>query len=144
MERIKEPFRLILIDNHRDDQPVGLGDILSCGSWVLRARELPTLLGDVKCGSQNDIAGIKDDAPIYISIDLDALGPEWARTNWDQGDMSLDALLGIISALDGLHRIIGVDICGGITRSQGASDEDLEINLRTRETIQEFLLSLQD
>lgn len=162
MERIREPFRLVLIDNHSDDQPVSLGDILGCGSWVLHARRsLPLMVSDcwirdavqpereaAGAGARRCAAAERDAAedatPVYISIDLDALSREHARTNWDQGGMSLKSLLELVRRISERSRIIGVDVCGGITPDQGGSAEDLRINLRTRMAIQEFLLSLQN
>ena len=42
LERLKEPFTLILIDHHPDDQAGAFGDeLLSCGGWVTNARALP-------------------------------------------------------------------------------------------------------
>ena len=42
---IREPFRLIVFDNHTDMQPPAFGGLLSCGGWVLEALEtLPELV----------------------------------------------------------------------------------------------------
>ncbi len=51
-------------------------------------------------------------AKVWFSIDKDALGPQDAATNWDQGLMPLDALTDLIAALGRARRIAGADICG--------------------------------
>ena len=37
--REREPFTLVLVDNHPDDQAPAFGGVLSCGSWVNDLRE---------------------------------------------------------------------------------------------------------
>lgn len=141
LERIERPFGLLLIDNHPDDQPGAFGqELLSCGNWVLHARRLPFLhwYGWVRRAA--DYRGIspEEGLPLYLSIDMDALSEDYARTGWDQGDMKLDELTGILSDLarrcGGGKGIIGADICGGITPGNG-SGADMELNRRTVETI---------
>jgi arginase family enzyme len=53
-----------------------------------------------------------ESAPLYISIDKDALAPAYAATNWDQGSLSLEHMKAIISEIAKDRKIIGVDICG--------------------------------
>ena len=121
MEKIKEPFILALFDNHPDDQP-GAFDfgMLSCGNWVLTARgTLPLMKSDVRNCSE-----IPGDLPVYLSIDIDVLSTEYARTNWSQGDMTLPELLGHIGRIFKTHRVIGADICGGLT---AAADRNLHL-----------------
>ena len=50
--------------------------------------------------------------PLYITIDKDVLRPREARTNWDQGRMSLQGLSLALERLAGARAIAGVDICG--------------------------------
>lgn len=128
LEKIKEPFRLILIDNHPDDQPSAFDEpgLLSCGSWVREARKL-----DFFTTSQSD--------PVYLSIDLDYLSPDEFRTDWNQGTASVDMMLEDIRKAVSGRRIIGIDICGGITLSKGAKDSDLLMNRRLRERISGFI-----
>lgn len=134
MEKISEPFALSLFDNHPDDQLTAFGSILSCGSWVRSAREgLPFMKADYL--NTADIPGC---LPLYLSIDLDYLSRDYARTDWDQGTASLDELLQKLSVLCSGHRIIAVDICGGITQAKGARAEDYRINVRTRSALAEF------
>lgn len=55
----------------------------------------------------------EDDVPVYLSIDKDVLRPDVVRTNWDQGVMTDDDVLAIISQLGG--RIVGGDVTGEIS-----------------------------
>lgn len=130
-ERIGEPFVLILFDNHPDDQDAAFGGgLLSCGGWVRQVRALPFCKGVVWFDGKGRVHGdLKASAelPAYLSVDLDVLDVAYARTNWDQGSVSLGALLGAIGSITAERRIIGADICGGLTESECASC-DLERN----------------
>lgn len=128
-ERITEAFGLVLFDNHPDDQRGAFGDdMLSCGSWVCNVRALPCCRYDVHirgaCGLENIPSGL----PVYVSVDLDVLSPEYAHTGWDQGPMTLDELCASLSELRQTRRIIGIDICGGITEAQGGTGTDMDLN----------------
>ena len=138
MERIKEPFALVLFDNHPDDQQDAFGSgLLSCGGWVADAvRDLPLLKATVRNGT-----GVPEGLPVYLSIDLDVMPREFARTDWSQGEMSLEALLSAIETISAGHRILGVDICGGLTVAKGATAEDLAINKRTRNALAGYFSS---
>ena len=170
LERINEPFTLVLFDNHPDDQPTAFSpDTLSCGSWVAEARKLPFCKSTVWISSSPDCTGVRrtfaplipppaapavppftwsrattgswtpvqsGEAPaIYLSIDLDVLSTEYARTDWDQGSMTLEELVTEIEEIKKSTRILGVDICGGLTSQKGATDEDLAINTRTTDAL---------
>ncbi|MBO4427372.1 MAG: hypothetical protein J5771_02660 [Bacteroidales bacterium] len=127
LQKLESPAQLVLFDNHPDDQAPAFGsEVLSCGSWMLEARANPM---------------VRDDAPeVYLSIDLDVLCRDDARTNWDQGQMRLHELLRRIDeALEG-KCLAGVDICGGLTIAQGASAEDLAVNSRTRQALEQYLI----
>jgi hypothetical protein len=52
-------------------------------------------------------------APTYLTIDKDALSPETARTNWDQGRLLEAHLNAVIDALAG--RLVGSDINGEVS-----------------------------
>lgn len=54
---------------------------------------------------------IETDA-IWLSIDKDAFRETEALTNWDQGEMPVDAALAIIRGIGAEKRIVGADICG--------------------------------
>lgn len=49
---------------------------------------------------------------VWLTIDKDVLQPADALTNWDQGEMPLNALTAAIGAIGRRKRIVGVDICG--------------------------------
>lgn len=61
LEKIQEPFRLLLFDNHTDMQPPAFGGILSCGGWAADSlRELPFLKEVVLIGpSKEDFAEVE-------------------------------------------------------------------------------------
>lgn len=74
---------------------------------------------------------LAEGASIFLSIDKDALSPEYARTDWSQGTMTLPYLETLIKALASRCRILGVDICGALTREKGGRDEDFSVNAAT-------------
>ena len=127
-EMVKEPFSLVLFDNHPDDQQTAFGGgMLSCGSWVAQARKLPLCKQTVWIREASGFV-LPDQDSVYLSVDLDVLSGEFARTNWDQGSMTMGELCGLVRRIKEARRIIGVDICGGISESQGARTCDLAIN----------------
>ncbi|MCF0132501.1 MAG: arginase family protein [Blautia sp.] len=72
IERIKEPFQLIVFDHHTDMQPPAFGDILSCGGWILDAFDgVPDLKRLVLIGpSEEDFRDVEERLQkntIYIS-----------------------------------------------------------------------------
>ncbi|MBR3074729.1 MAG: hypothetical protein IKH11_03100 [Bacteroidales bacterium] len=137
MEKITEPFVLALFDKHSDDKDSAFGGLLSCGNWVRRAREeLPLMKADYL-----NIRDIPGDLPVYLSIDMDIMPRQFARTDWDQGQKSLDELLSDLGTIASGHRILGVDVCGGLTIAKGAKAEDLSVNSRTRQIIAAYLSS---
>lgn len=139
MERIDEPFVLALLDNHPDDQPDAFGSgLLSCGGWVKAARnDLPLMQKDYL-----NTADIPEGLPIFLSIDIDVLSPAYARTDWDQGAMTLDELLSAAGRIVAEHRVLGIDICGGITAAKGATAEDRRVNAGTRAALEGRLAGL--
>ncbi len=140
MEKINEPFVLALFDNHPDDQPGAFGNLLSCGSWVQAAREnLPMMKADYL-----NTGDIPDNLPVYLSVDLDVMPRQFARTDWSQGQMSPDSLMSAVDEIASGHRIIGIDICGGLTSAKGALAEDLAVNSRTRELLNNYFNHLTD
>ena len=127
MRRIKKPFSLLLLDNHPDDQPPAFApDILSCGGWVEHARRTNPFLSE-------------DQDLVYLSIDIDILSRDYARTNWNQGSTTLPELLDSIDYLVRGKDIAGIDVCGGITLAQGGTSEDFAINRKTREILRKHL-----
>ena len=57
------------------------------------------------------VAGLPTEA-VWVTIDKDVLRPADAATNWDQGEMPLEALLVALERLAVSRRIVGVDVCG--------------------------------
>jgi hypothetical protein len=55
----------------------------------------------------------KEPRPTYLSIDKDVFDQQIARTNWDQGEMTLGQALSIIDSLGG--GLVGSDITGDIS-----------------------------
>lgn len=136
MEKITGPFRLVLFDNHPDDQEDAFGaGLLSCGGWVKTARERLPMLKEVLWNCTD--AG--NDLPVFLSIDIDVLAAEHARTDWNQGGMSLDELRSAVAGLKASCHIIGTDICGGITAGKGGSEADFLINRNTKLALMELL-----
>jgi len=80
--------------------------------------------------------------PVYVSVDLDVLTAEYARTDWDQGRMTLAQLEAAVLRATAGHRLLGADVCGGLTRAKGASDSDMEINLKTSKALEKLFANL--
>lgn len=66
-----------------------------------------TLLGELRA----ELAFTSE--PVYLSIDKDVLSPEVVQTNWDQGVMSLEEMIGEIEWMRG--RIIASDVVGEVS-----------------------------
>lgn len=139
LEKITEPFDLLLLDNHPDDQAPAFGDgLLSCGGWVKKACGTIPLLGDVFWNT----CVRPSSRPLYISIDLDVLSSDWARTDWSQGEMCPEELENMLMSAFRGRRVIGVDICGGLTTEKGAVPRDLRLNASIRGRLLEILEKL--
>lgn len=72
-------------------------------------------------GIANNLDGILAQIPtqaVWLSIDKDVLPEADAITNWDQGQMPLDAVLQVIEHIGTRKRIIGADICGEYSPAQ--------------------------
>jgi arginase family enzyme len=153
----QEPFVLVLVDNHPDDQEPAFGGVLSCGSWVKALKESQPKLKEVwTLGPDHRIRGPEVDREleegigdlleavegkrVYLSIDKDVLGREWSRTDWSQGTYSPAQLKGW---LDGLlkQELVAVDLCGELSPEKGATPEDLRVNFELNVELQEFILS---
>ena len=80
--------------------------------------------------------------PVYVSVDTDVFTKDYARTDWDQGCMTLAQMEAVLTKVARSHEILGVDICGGLTREKGASDGDLELNLKNHLALAEFVDNL--
>lgn len=139
-DMIAEPFSLVLIDHHTDMQDSRVDGMLSCGDWVKAVIQqnkflekvivigvpkesalkvdkelLPKVVFVTEPEFKDYVSGRKEPADgknIYISIDKDALSPEDAVTNWDQGDMRESDLRKFLFRQVERENVIGVDVCG--------------------------------
>ena len=84
---------------------------------------------------------IKNDIPLYVSIDKDVLSRHYAKTNWSQGGMSVELLKRILKRFLVEHEIIGADICGEQSPYEPMPEffEDREINKKTNKSLYKFL-----
>jgi hypothetical protein len=69
-------------------------------------------------GFVTEIAGRIPTEAVWITIDKDVLSPDEAITNWDQGEMRLDQVLGAVATIAEGHRVVGVDVCGDYSLPQ--------------------------
>ena len=152
----QEPFVLVLVDNHPDDQEPAFGGVLSCGSWVKALRESQPMLQAVwTLGPDHRIRGPRVDREleegiddllealegqrVYLSIDKDVLRREESRTDWSQGSYALETLAGWLRKLLKMN-VVAIDLCGEFAPSKGATPEDLRINGETNRYLQELIL----
>jgi hypothetical protein len=144
----KEPFHLVLLDNHPDNQEPAFGGILSCGSWVKVLREEHPLVRDILTIGPE---GCPDTIPdgwlearrgerVCVSLDKDVMDRPWARTNWNQGSFTLDGVKAILQRIfESGMELVAVDVCGALTSGQGATAEDFAVNLKTDIELQLFI-----
>lgn len=142
LEKISEPFVLVLFDHHTDMQPSFFQELMSCGCWVKKTLDenkyiekviiigaKESLIKNIDKKYENKIITFSDkfikesydwerfsnkhiNLPIYISIDKDIINTKEAKTDWDQGDLTLKELKKIYIGICKKHKIIGIDICG--------------------------------
>jgi len=148
--REQEPFHLVLLDHHPDNQAPAFEGVLSCGSWVKELQE-----GNTRARSVLSIGpeGCPESVPegwlearrgerVYVSLDKDIMGKAWARTDWSQGTHSLQQVKEIlVCLLEGPVQVAAVDICGALTPEKGATPEDLRINRETNIELYSLLAS---
>lgn len=176
LEKITEPFVLVLFDHHTDMQPSSFVELMSCGCWVKKALddnkyiEKVVIIGAKKklinsiedkykdkiiCFSEEFIKEKYDwegfskkhiKNPIYISIDKDVITPKEAKTDWDQGDLTLEELKNIYSNICKNHEILGIDICGDSSNNSEIFkiDYNNEINNRSNKKILEIIEKEED
>lgn len=156
MESVREPFELLLYDNHSDRQALAFEQpgMFSCGSWVQWAldhnpnlRTVRWVNGDgilsiTENPSGGEVASNTNGAPLttYISIDLDILGTLEFATDWNQGSMTFNWLKSSLIKEAGRRKIHGIDICGGLTAAKGARSSDLTKNKALRLALREYIL----
>lgn len=172
-EKIKVPFSLVLFDHHSDMQQPMIHELTSCGSWagemLLENPYLEQLIligpneksieeispeckKKLVCISMQEIENetiekelprIRMELPAYISIDKDVLDRYGARTNWNQGSMSVTTLRRMLSDVFMHQKVIGVDICGECSLSEPVYQliKDKKVNRATNELLYHFLSS---
>ena len=97
--REKEPFSLLLLDNHPDNQEPEFGGVLSCGGWVKTLQERCPMLEEVlTIGPERREypEGWAAGKRVYVSLDKDIMNKEYARTDWSQGEFTFDEVEEII------------------------------------------------
>lgn len=77
--------------------------------------------------------------PVYFSVDKDVLSEGFARTNWDQGRMTLSTLKEILQWICDRNAVLGVDICGELSGEDARQfSKAQQINQRTNEELYHF------
>jgi len=146
----EEPFHLVLLDNHPDNQEPAFGGVLSCGSWVKEMQEGNPMLRDVlpigPPGCRNEVPQEWLDARrgerVYVSLDKDIMDRTYARTDWTQGGHTLADVERELGRVAACMEVVAVDICGELAPSKGATPEDLRINKETNCELYKFLNNL--
>ena len=156
LDLIKEPYNLVVYDNHTDMQFSAFGNILSCGSWIADAYEsLDYLKKIIVIGANskyieacefnkdervifadsiNEVS-LGNDLPIYISVDKDVISENEFISDWDQGIMPVSTLIKELKCLRDNFRIVGVDICG-------EPDNSDDINISLSDNINKELVNI--
>jgi hypothetical protein len=115
---------------------------------------------NLNCLLERSLKAVDMSLPLYISVDKDVLSGEYARTNWNQGEMTLDTLEEIlkffismqtsmqISMQNSMQKyeksgggIIGIDICGELPIKDSSFAESAEagiINTKTNDRLIKF------
>ena len=146
--REKEPFHLVLLDNHPDNQDPAFDGVLSCGGWVKTLKERQPLLKSVLTIGPEGCPQVLEDAwieerrgeRVYVSLDKDVMDRPWARTDWSQGTHTLEEVKEWLGKLlDGRLEIVALDICGELSPGKGATAEDLRINRETNIELFRFI-----
>ncbi len=156
-DKITEPFTLLLVDHHTDMQPSLVTGVLTCGDWVnsvvrhnshlsevllmgMPPESLTTIPADVKpkvryvTRDEFDriVAGkheLSQGQNVYLSIDKDALSPDSAVTNWDQGEMRLGELHDLVAQLLRQENVVGIDVCGEFPTMKTLFDQEQAASL---------------
>ncbi len=149
--REKEPFHLLLLDHHPDNQDPVFEGVLSCGAWVKAMQEENPLLQSVLSVGPE---GCPEDIPetwlrerrgerLYVSLDKDIMDRPWARTDWTQGAYTLPQVKEMLRrAMEGGMQVAAVDICGELPVFKGGCGEDLRINFETNKELYKHITTL--
>ena len=141
--RETQPFHLVLLDHHPDNQEPAFGGVLSCGSWVKAMQEENPLVRSVlTIGPEGCPESLPEGwleqrrgARIYVSLDKDIMARDWARTDWSQGTHTLEQVKEMLTCIMEGAEVAAVDICGEISPSKGGTPEDLRINCETNKAL---------
>lgn len=80
--------------------------------------------------------------PVYLSLDKDVLSEKYARTNWDQGELSLPLMKELLEDICGRFSVIGADICGLLPDAPTWQEAEVRrINEQTDEELYRLLCS---
>ena len=171
IDRIEEPFTLVVLDHHPDMQQPMFGELLSCGSWVRVALEQnpyinkvwligvdDKLIGEtegfaekVEVISESElmvrpiaetIKRLDIQGPLYLSIDKDVMTENECSTNWDQGSMIWKQMTALLDHL--LQRqVLGIDICGEEPKilTQCVYGVDSHINMKFNESLLNLIMN---
>lgn len=171
LEKIEEPFILVLFDHHTDMQPSLFEELISCGSWVKKVLDCNNYIEKVIIIGANEeqIDSIEEkyrdriicfgeqfikkrynweqfskefiNLPIYISIDKDIINSNEAKTDWDQGNLTLKELKDIYMGICKEHKIVGIDICGDSSYDSKIffNNKNNEINNKSNKKILDFI-----
>ena len=105
--------------------------------WGAGALKYARCFGDSGCAG--DIRRLEDsEDPVYLSIDKDVLSPDFARTNWDQGQAGIAETADFIRTFLKGRTLIGADICG--ENPEGAEGPEAEEERRINDTANGLLL----
>ena len=105
--------------------------------WGAGALKYARCFGDSGCAG--DIRRLEDsEVSVYLSIDKDVLSPDFARTNWDQGQAGIAETADFIRTFLKGRTLIGADICG--ENPEGAEGPEAEEERRINDTANGLLL----
>lgn len=142
LQKIEQPFILVLVDNHMDYGEES-GSILHCGNWLRWALGLPLLENVSVVGATVRIENPRllswekareTSAPLYLSLDKDVLSPEELELSWEQGNWTRQDLRNFLHDLP-QNRLLGADICGEPRSSPDDFSLQVTKSLRISESI---------
>ena len=169
LERIREPFTLVMCDHHSDMQESAFGaDLLSCGSWLLQSlKRLPFLEQVILIGPEDDesmqaeesirerVWWIREEEleesmekinsricgkKVYISFDKDILSEDFCDSGWSQGQMTLKTAVEFLDRIKEASDVIGIDFCGETPPKDGGFDpEGMRKNRMTNDSLRACL-----
>ena len=149
--RETQPFHLVLLDHHPDNQEPAFGGVLSCGSWVSAMQaENPQLRSVLAIGPDACPESLPEGwleqrrgERVYVSLDKDIMDRPWARTDWTQGAYTLPQVKEMLRrAMEGGMQVAAVDICGELPVFKWGCGEDLRINFETNKELYKHITTL--